>query len=77
MAPRDPALIDRHWNPVVAAWYPEGKDDPHLTLLRFDADDGRIWLSKTGPVRFMYEVTKANLTKTMPDVGDVVDVKLQ
>ena len=34
-----------YWNPVVAAWYPEGKDDPHLTLLRFDADDGRIWVS--------------------------------
>lgn len=44
----DRERIDRFWNPILAAWYPEGKDDPHLTLLRFDADDGRIWVSKQG-----------------------------
>src|SRR5690606_38647653 len=30
----DRARIDRYWNAHVAAWYPEGKDDPALTLLR-------------------------------------------
>ena len=77
VAPRNAELIDKHWNPILAAWYPEGKDDPHLTLLRFDADDGRIWVSKKGPVRFMYEIAKANLTKTLPDAGGVVNVNLQ
>ena len=72
----DQERIDRFWNPVVAAWYPEGKDDPHLTLLRFDADDGQIWLSKKGPVKFMYEIAKANLTKSIPDVGGVAKVNL-
>lgn len=72
----DRERIDRFWNPIVAAWYPEGKDDPHLTLLRFTPDDGRIWVSKQGPVRFFYEIAKANLTKTLPDSGDVVDVTL-
>ncbi len=72
----DQERIDRFWNPVVAAWYPEGKDDPHLTLLRFDADDGQIWLSKKGPVKFMYEIAKANLTKSIPDVGSVAKVNL-
>ncbi|TPW03669.1 MAG: hypothetical protein FD125_1503 [bacterium] len=76
VAPHNPALIDKMWNPVLAAWYPEGKDDPHLTLLRFDADDGRIWVSKKGPVRFMLEVAKANLTKRLPDAGGVADVNL-
>lgn len=72
----DQERIDRFWNPVVAAWYPEGKEDPHLTLLRFDADDGQIWLSKKGPVKFMYEIAKANLTKSIPDVGGVAKVNL-
>jgi general stress protein 26 len=72
----DQERIDRFWNPVVAAWYPEGKDDPHLTLLRFDADDGQIWLSRKGPVKFMYEIAKANLTKSIPDVGGVAKVNL-
>ena len=39
----DRAVIDRLWNPFVAAWY-EGKDDPKLVLLRFDAEDAEIWL---------------------------------
>jgi general stress protein 26 len=73
----DRARIDEYWNPVLSAWYPGGKEDPHLTLLRFDAGDGRIWVSQKGPVRFLYEVAKANLTKTPPDAGGVTDVNLQ
>jgi general stress protein 26 len=39
----DRAVIDRLWNPFVAAWYEEGKDDPKLVLLRFDAGEAQIW----------------------------------
>jgi len=39
----DRAVIDRLWNPFIAAWF-EGKDDPQLALLRFDADTAEIWL---------------------------------
>jgi general stress protein 26 len=41
----DPATIDRLWNPFVAAWYPGGKADPKLRLLRLDADAAEIWLN--------------------------------
>lgn len=73
---RDQSVIDKHWNPILAAWYPDGKDDPHLTLVKFDGDDGRVWISKKGAVGFFFEVAKANLTKTLPDVGGVADVNL-
>lgn len=39
----DRAVIDRLWNPYIAAWYEGGKDDPDLALLRFDAEEGEIW----------------------------------
>ena len=45
-------------------------------MIRFDADDGRVWVSDKGALGFGYEVLKANLTKTMPDAGGVSDVKL-
>lgn len=73
---RNQEVIDKHWNPIVAAWYPDGKDDQHLTLIKFDGDDGRVWVSKKGAVGFFFEVAKANLTKTMPNVGGVADVSL-
>jgi general stress protein 26 len=37
------AVIDRLWNSFVAAWYEQGKEDPELVLLRFDADRAEIW----------------------------------
>lgn len=43
----DRAVIDRLWNPFVAAWYEGGKDDPKLVLLRFDTEDAEIWLDET------------------------------
>ncbi|TQM17893.1 general stress protein 26 [Pseudoxanthomonas sp. 3HH-4] len=42
----DRAVIDRLWNPFVAAWYEGGKDDPKLALLRFDAEHAEIWLNE-------------------------------
>jgi general stress protein 26 len=39
----DPAIIDRLWNPYVAAWFKGGKDDPKLVLLRFDGEEAQIW----------------------------------
>jgi general stress protein 26 len=42
----DPAVVERLWNPFVAAWF-EGKDDPKLALLRLDPEDAKIWLNAT------------------------------
>ena len=41
------AVIERLWNPWVAAWFEDGKDDPKLCLLRFDAEHAKIWLNAT------------------------------
>lgn len=73
----DRTRMDRYWNPVVAAWYPDGREDPHLTLLRFDPDHGRVWVSDKGALGFGYEILKANLTRSLPDQGGVADVNLQ
>ena len=39
----DPAVIERLWNPFIAAWYEGGKTDPKLRLLRFDAEHAHVW----------------------------------
>ncbi len=76
VAPRNQEVIDRHWNPVLSAWYPDGKDDPHLVLLRFDGADGRIWVSDGGLLKFAFEIVKANVTGDTPEAGGAVDVRL-
>lgn len=38
----DPEMIEKLWNPFVAAWY-NGKDDPDIALLRLDLENAEIW----------------------------------
>ena len=44
----DRAVIDRLWNPIIASWYKDGKDDPDLALIRFDTDSANLWKAETG-----------------------------
>jgi general stress protein 26 len=72
----DRERIDRFWNPVAAAWFPDGREDPAVTLLRFDPEDAQVWLSHANPVRFGFDIAKANLTKSQPDVGSREHLRL-
>ena len=53
----DPAQIDKLWNNQVEAWFPGGKTDPNLTLLRFDIDSAELWetdISLSGKVKMLF-----------------------
>lgn len=50
---RDRALIDKLWREGWKLWFPEGKDDPNLCLIKFDADEGEYWdTSGTRGIKF-------------------------
>ena len=65
---------DRFWGPTVAAWYPGGKDDPHLTMLRLACREAQVWVASVGPIGFAWEIARANVTKTIPDIGGSTEV---
>ena len=46
---QDRAIIDRLWNPFVAAWY-KGQDDPTIALIRLDAEKAEIWIDASSIV---------------------------
>ena len=66
---RDQARIDRLWNPQARAWFADGKDDPKLTMLRFETGEAEVWINEKGLVRYGLGVLKANLSRTTPDPG--------
>lgn len=66
----DRTLVEKFWSPVIAAWFDEGKQDPNLILLRFDASEADIWASTDSAIRFAWEIAKANLTDDVPDLGE-------
>ncbi len=41
----DRRVVEKLWNPFVAAWFKGGKDDPKLQLLRFEPDCAKVWLN--------------------------------
>ena len=57
---KDPERIRAYWNPMAAAWFPEGKDDPDLTLIRLDAERAELGLSDAGPLKLAWEVARAD-----------------
>lgn len=42
----DRDVIERLWNPFIAAWFEKGKDDPKLRLLRMDTAEAHVWLNE-------------------------------
>ena len=53
----DFAQIEKLWNKQVEAWFPGGKDDPNLALLRIDVDSAELWetdMSLSGKLKMLF-----------------------
>ncbi len=56
VAEQDEAVIDHFWSNPIAAWYPGGRHDPNLLVLRFELDNAEIWepdMSLTGAFKML------------------------
>ena len=42
--------LDKQWNNFVEAWFPGGKDDPDLLMLRMDLGEASIWVGELGVI---------------------------
>ena len=63
--------IDALWTEAAAAWFPKGKDDPNLTLLRVDLDVGEYWTFPSAPLSQAIGYVKAKLTgEKADDIGE-------
>ena len=67
---QDKALIDKFWNPFVAAWFEGGKDSDDVALLEIKIYKGEHWDSEDSKVVQLYQIAKANVTDEQPDMGE-------
>ena len=42
--------LDKQWSNFDEAWFPGGKDDPNLLMLRMDLGDAELWSGDQGPL---------------------------
>ncbi len=75
---RDRAEIDRLWSESWRVWFPDGKDDPKLCLLRVSAERGEYWdTSGLEGIKFMFESLKARISGRTPEKSEVQNAKVQ
>jgi general stress protein 26 len=67
---KDRQKIEELWNVPTAAFFPEGKDDPDLVLLKIDVERAEYWDSKSSKMVQLYEFIKGAVTHRVPDLGE-------
>jgi len=67
----DRELIDKYWNPYVAAWFENGKDNPEVAMLIIKISKGEHWDSTTNKLVQTFEILKSNVIKSStPNFGE-------
>jgi len=67
----DKDLIDKYWNPYVAAWFENGKENPEVSILIVKISKGEHWDSTTNKLVQTFEIVKSNVIKSAtPNMGE-------
>ncbi len=73
---RDDDKIAELWNPIVSAWFPGGKTDPNLTLIKVNPAEAHYWDTQDGKLISMAKILVASVTGKMSDAGVEGDLKV-
>jgi len=74
---RDRALIEKLWSEAWRIWFPGGKDDPSLCLIRVEAREGEYWDNAgTQGVKYVLEAVKAYAKGETPNVDAKQNAKV-
>ncbi len=73
---RDQQKIDELWNPAMKAWFPDGKDDPKIGILKVTIDKAEYWDSPSSAVVHLYGMVKAAITGEPAHPGENKKVNL-
>ena len=64
---RDRAKIHALWKDTWKVWFPDGKDDPSIALIRVSVDDAELWDSAGAKgVKYVFEAVKSVLAGERP-----------
>lgn len=56
------------WEPILKTWFTGGRDDPRVTVIRFDPAEGYYWDTKHGTtVAYVKMLVGAVVGKTLDD----------
>lgn len=73
---RDRAKIDELWRPEFKMWFPEGKDDPEVALLRVSLEKAEYWDSPSSTIGYALSFVSSLVTGKEPELGENRKVNL-
>ncbi|WP_161881099.1 pyridoxamine 5'-phosphate oxidase family protein [Deinococcus alpinitundrae] len=71
----DAAKLDELWSDFYKAYFPQGKTDPNIQLIKVEAKGAHYWESD-GKLQGLFQMAKAAVTGSQPNHGDSDSVKL-
>jgi len=74
---RDQAKIEELWRPEFKMWFPEGKDDPEIALLRVSLEKAEYWDSPSSTIGYALSFVSSLVTGKEPDLGENKKVDFQ
>ena len=73
----DKNKVEQLWNPWLNAWFTKGKEDPNISLLKIDPEEGHYWDEKDGKIISIIKTGIAAITGTKGLDGSLQgDIKL-
>ena len=66
---RDRNKIDELWRPEFKMWFPNGKDDPEVALLRVSPEKAEYWDSPASTIGYMLNFLSSMVSGKEADAG--------
>jgi general stress protein 26 len=75
---KDRNLIDHLWSEAWKVWFPEGKADPTLCLIRVDGREGEYWDNAgVQGIKYAFEAAKAYMQGRTPKQDEKQSAKVR
>jgi len=73
---KDRKKIDELWNPLYKAWFPDGKDDPEITVIKVQVEEAEYWEAPANAIVRNVKILSAAITGGKTSVGEHEKVTL-
>ena len=67
---KDRAKIHELWNPMYKAWFPQGEDDPNISVLRVEVHEAEYWEASSSRLVRGAKYLAAAVTGGKVDIGE-------
>lgn len=72
----DKTKINELWNPLLKAWFPGGKEDPRLCLVKVVTEEASYWNSDAGGMAIYFRMLRAIANREQYREKDMGKLKL-